>query len=90
MVPLEKLTSIGYDPGIVKDRIEIATANGVILAPLVSIRGIECFGVKVGPIQVVGHDLPESSPIEGLLRLDFLFHIPAFTDFYTRIHKHLI
>ena len=30
MVPLEKLLAIGYDPAVVKGRLEIATASAVI------------------------------------------------------------
>lgn len=90
MVSIEKLIAIGYDPATVRERLEIATANGVIVAPVVPVRGIESLGTRVQGLNVIAHNLPEPTPVQGLLGLDFLVHIPAFRKFLSLIRLHLI
>lgn len=85
MIPPEIAMDIGYDPTISKKRIEISTASGLIIVPIIRIKTASCFGTKVKNIEVVCHNLPPESPVEGLLGLNFLVHIPAFIEFLNKI-----
>lgn len=89
MVSVEKLIAIGYDPARAKERLEITTANGVIIAPVIAIKSLESLGIKVSPLKVIGHNLPEPSPAEGLLGLDFLVHVPSFRKFLSDVRSHI-
>lgn len=87
MVPAEILRDIGYDPALSKKRIEISTANGLVLSPLVTVSQISSLGITVKNIKVVCHSLPPESPVVGLLGLNFLVHLPAFIEFYRKIRS---
>lgn len=85
MIPIEIACDIGYDPATTRKRIEISTANGLILAPLIDIAKISAFGFSLKNVSVICHDLPPESPVEGLLGLNFLMYLPAFIEFYQKL-----
>ena len=85
MIPMELAADIGYDPGTSKKRIEISTARGTVFVPLIKISSISCWGMKVKNLEVVCHDLPPQSPVEGLLGLNFLLHFYVFLKFPEKI-----
>ncbi len=72
MAPPEFLAAIGCDPILAIRKMEISTASGIILAPLVRLRALRCLGQEVKGLPVLAHALPGESPVEGLLGLDFL------------------
>ena len=86
MIPPEIATDIGYDPVLSKKRIEISTASGSIITPMLNVKSISCLGTKVSNVDVVCHNLPSQSPVEGLLGLNFLVHLPAFVEFLRKIY----
>ena len=47
MISIETALAIGIDPSKSVRHIEITTANGIILAPIVKIPSLECFGIKL-------------------------------------------
>lgn len=85
MMPPEIARDIGHDPTLSKRRIEIATASGSVLVPILKVKSISCLGTKLKNVEVVCHSLPPESPVEGLLGLNFLVHLPTFIEFYQRI-----
>lgn len=81
MLPPEVLLDIGYDPTKTDRRLELSTANGLVIAPLVHIREVKCLGLTVREVDVVAHHLPPESPVEGLLGLNVLRHFWPFQEF---------
>ena len=81
MVSLEAALAIGLDPSKAGRHIEISTANGIVFAPVITIPSLECFGAQVKHIEVVCHNLPPESPVEGLLGLNFLKAAKVVLDF---------
>jgi len=72
---------IGYDPAISERRMPIVTANGVIEAPLITIASIQMADLRADAIDVICHDIPEITGIEGLLGLSFLKNFRTLIDF---------
>lgn len=89
MIPIEIARDIGHDPTLAKRRIEISTANGLIFVPLITVMEISFMELTLKNIDVICHSLPSESPVEGLLGLNFLIHLPAFVEFYQKIHSHI-
>ncbi|MBI4668853.1 MAG: retropepsin-like domain-containing protein [Elusimicrobia bacterium] len=81
IVPPEVLAAIGCDPSKSRQRIEISTASGVVLAPLVPIDALRCLGYEVKRLAMLAHALPQESPVRGLLGLDFLKHFNIYLKF---------
>ena len=55
-------------------RVRIITASGVEYCSVVTVGRIEAIGQFVDALDVISHDLPEESHIDGLLGLNFLRH----------------
>lgn len=75
---------IGYDPAVSERRMPIVTANGVIEAPLITVKSIELAELRAEAVDVICHDIPEIAGIEGLLGLSFLQHFCTVIDYTTR------
>ncbi len=76
---------IGYDPAISPRRTPIVTANGVIEAPLITVDAIEVADARAEVVDVICHDIPEITGIEGLLGLSFLKHFRTVIDYPVRV-----
>jgi len=63
----------------------IITANGVIEAPLITVAGIQMADLRAEAVDVICHDIPEITGIEGLLGLSFLKHFRTSIDFTTMV-----
>ena len=85
MIPPEIARDIGHDPTLSKKRIEISTASGSVLVPILKVKSISCLGTRLKNVEVVCHNLPPESPVQGLLGLNFLVHLPTFIEFYQKI-----
>jgi len=72
LIPIETAIATGYNPVASKRSIEISTASGIVLAPIIIIKSLICFGKKMNDIEVVCHNLPPQSPVRGLLGLNFM------------------
>ena len=81
MIPTEVAVDLGYD--LSNPNEQMMTANGIVLANRITIRKLTAIGETVGNIDVVCHDLPEGSIIEGLLGLNFLRHFDVNISFST-------
>ena len=67
----EILVALGYDPSLKPDHIPITTASGVKRVPRVLLDKIMVLGQESAEFPVLGHTLPPSAGIDGLLGLDF-------------------
>ena len=66
------LVSIGYDPSLVPDRIQVTTGSGVEYVPRITLSKVTALGQERVDFSVLCHTLPPSAGIDGLLGLDFL------------------
>jgi clan AA aspartic protease (TIGR02281 family) len=76
---------IGYDPAISERRMPIITANGIIEAPLITVQGIHIRDLVAESVDVICHDIPEITGIEGLLGLSFLKHFRTLIDYNRKV-----
>ena len=72
MVNVAPLTTIGYDPSLVPDRVQVTTGSGVEYTPRILVSRIKALGQERGNFPVLAHTLPPSASIDGVLGLDFL------------------
>lgn len=72
MINVAPLVTIGYDPALAPDRIEVTTGSGVEYAPRLEVSRIQALGQEQVDFPVLAHTLPPSASIDGLLGLDFL------------------
>ena len=85
MVPVGMMRAIGYDPAASPARIEFIAAGSVEYKPLVVVRAVHAYGIRVPRLEVVCHDLPPQSPVRGLLGLNFIKHVSLHLDFPRRL-----
>jgi len=85
MIPAQAALGIGIDPSSASRHLEITTANGIILAPIVTIPSFICFGIKIRNMDVLCHNLPPESAVEGLLGLNFLKKAKIVIDFSNNV-----
>ena len=81
MIPPEVATDLGYDLSNPSE--QMITASGIVLTKRITVRTLTAVGETVEDIDVVCHDLPEGSIIEGLLGLNFLRHFDVNISFST-------
>jgi hypothetical protein len=77
------LVAVGYDPALVPDRIQVTTGSGVEFMPRVTLDKIVALGQERSGVPVLGHTLPPSAGVDGLLGLDFLRGQNLILDFRT-------
>ena len=71
VVNIGMLVTIGYDPALAPDRIQITTGSGVEFVPRVILDRVAALGQERSGFPVLGHTLPPSAGVDGLLGLDF-------------------
>ena len=81
MINVAPLISIGYDPSLVPDRVQVTTGSGVEYAPRVPVIRIKAMGRERNHFPVLAHTLPPSASIDGLLGLDYLRGLMLNIDF---------
>ena len=79
------LNSIGYDPALVPDRVQLTTGGAVEYAPRLSVNRIEALSQERANFLVVAHTLPPSASVDGLLGLDFFRGHELNLDFRTGV-----
>lgn len=77
------LVTVGYDPALSPKRMQITTASGVEFVPLFIAEKIVAVGLERRSFEVIGHTLPTSAGIDGLLGLDFFSDTSLTIDFRT-------
>ena len=81
MVPPEAVMSIGIDPSRSKRKIEVTTGSGIIFVPIITIPRFRAFGFEIKNLEVICHNLPPESAVEGLLGLNFIKHFNVLLKF---------
>lgn len=66
------LVSIGYDPALSSERVQITTGSGVEFVPRLNVKRLIALGSEQRDFSVLCHTLPPSAGVDGLLGLDFL------------------
>jgi len=75
IVATDIMAQLGYDPANPSlDRQRIVTGSGIEYAPRTTVRSATAIGQKVINLDVLCHDLPPESGVDGLLGLSFLKH----------------
>ncbi len=72
IIPWNIAEGLGYGPAVSRRKITLITASSVEEAPLIVVRAIKALGMEARNVDVVCHDLPLGSRVEGLLGLSFL------------------
>jgi len=73
IVAVDIMARLGYDPANPKlDRQRIITGSGIEYAPCTTVRSATAIGQRVGNLEVLCHDLPPESGVDGLLGINFL------------------
>ena len=83
VVNIGMLVALGYDPALVPDRVQVTTGSGVEFVPRVMLARIMALGQERAGFPVLGHTLPPSAGIDGLLGLDFFRGRSLSLDFHT-------
>jgi predicted aspartyl protease len=71
LVNVAMLVAIGYDPALAATRVQVTTGSGVEFAPRIELKRLTALGQERLDLPVLGHTLPPSSGVDGLLGLDF-------------------
>ena len=83
LVNVGMLVAIGYDPALAPDRVQVTTGSGIEFAPRVIVDRIVALGQERSVFPVLGHTLPPSAGVDGLLGLDFFRGQSLTIDFRT-------
>jgi len=75
IIASDVLTRLGYDPANpMLERQRIITGSGVEYARRITVRSATAIGQKIADLEVLCHDLPAESGVDGLLGVNFLRH----------------
>jgi len=75
IIATDIMARLGYDSANPElDRQRIITGSGVEYAPRMTVRSATAIGQKVTNLDVLCHDLPPQSGVDGLLGINFLKH----------------
>jgi predicted aspartyl protease len=83
LVNIGMLVAIGYDPALNAERVQVTTGSGVEFAPRVVLQRVNAVGQERLSFPVLGHTLPPSANVDGLLGLDFFRGLNLAIDFRT-------
>ena len=90
MIPLKAAMATGCDPSLSTRRLPVITASAVEYPAIVTIPRLNCLGQRFVNVDVVCHDLPPQSAVDGLLGLNVLMHLLPFHRFIHSIRTHLV
>ena len=72
LINVAVLVSIGYDPALMPERLQVTTGSGVEFVPHLNLSKISALGQHRADFPVLCHTLPPTAAVDGLLGLDFL------------------
>ena len=72
LINLGPLVAVGYDPALVSTRLQITTGSGVEYVPQLVVSKLSALQQTRLQFTVLGHTLPPSAGIDGVLGLDFM------------------
>jgi hypothetical protein len=62
---------VGYDPSLAPDRVQVTTGSGVEYVPRIAVSKLRALGRELLDFPILGHTLPPSASVDGLLGLDY-------------------
>ena len=77
------LVALGYDPALSQARVQLTTGSGVEYAPRVTLSRIRGLDQERLDFPVLGHTLPPSAGVDGLIGLDLFRDRNLAIDFRT-------
>jgi len=83
LINVAMLVAIGYDPALTTERVKVTTGSGVEFAPRVELQRLTALRQERYGREVLGHTLPPSTGVDGLLGLDFFRGLRLNVDFRT-------
>lgn len=83
VVNMAMLVAVGYDPALAPTRVQVTTGSGIEYVPRVTLSRVLALGQERLDFAVLGHTLPPSAGVDGLLGLDFLRGQNLTLDFRT-------
>ena len=72
IIPWDVAMTLGYDPARSASRKRLITGSGIEFAPEIKVKAFSSLGERIENFDVLCHDLPEESRVDGLLGLSFL------------------
>jgi hypothetical protein len=72
IVSAKKLIEVGYDLDKPEDETYITTGSGLIFVPKFTVENLTALGKEKTNFQIIAHDFPPTSSVDGMLGLDFL------------------
>ena len=72
LINVGHLVAIGYDPSLASDRVQVTTGSGVEYVSRLAVSRFKTLGQERAFFPILGHTLPPSASVDGLLGLDFL------------------
>ena len=82
-IPTKTASDLGYDLSNPKQVVLLTTGSNIVPAKLITVRKLTAIGESVENIDVLCHDLPFGSTIDGVLGLNFLSHFDLNISFST-------
>lgn len=73
-IPTRIASDLGYDLSNPKQVVLLTTGSGIVPTKIITARKLTAIGETVENIDVLCHDLPFGSTIDGVLGLNFLSH----------------
>jgi len=83
LVNVGMLVAVGYDPALTPDRFQVTTGSGVEFVPHITLDKIVTLEQERKGFPILGHTLPPSAGVDGLLGLDFFRGQTLTIDFRT-------
>ena len=77
------LVAIGYDLALSPDRFQVTTGSGIEYVARIVVKRVVALGQERLSFPVLGHTLPPSTGVDGVLGLDFLRGLELSIDFRT-------
>lgn len=71
LLSVAMLVALGYDPALSQTRVQVTTGSGVEFAPRVTLNRMRGLEQERVDFPVLGHTLPPSAGVDGLIGLDF-------------------
>lgn len=81
LIGWDALEFVGYQASDAIETVPMTTGSGVVHAPKLKVKRIEALGKRRRGLAVVGHTLPVTASVHGLLGLDFFRKTRLTIDF---------
>jgi predicted aspartyl protease len=79
------LEALGFDPALAPERVQMTTGSGLLFVVRMPVLALSALGQTRRDFPVLGHTLPPSAAVDGLLGLDFLQGTRLEVDFRSGI-----